>query len=113
MKYEGDPRRIEASLVKLGKDRERFIPSRSLRSMIRHGRLDQLERFKVNGIQAISVEGQETDRLGVVAWMVWTGILTTHLEKDHKADWQNMPGSNGDIHERLHGHGVPLPPRPD
>jgi hypothetical protein len=110
---ETDPLKIESTLYGWSKGREKFIPSRTLRSKIRHGRLDQLERFTVNGVQAISVEGQDTDRLGRIAWMVWTGLLTVHLEEDHKADWMNMPGSNDDIHEQLHGRGVPLPPPPD
>ena len=95
----------------MGKSRKRFIPSRTLRSKIRHGRLDELERFTVNGVQAISVEGQDTDRLGRIAWMVWSGMLIAHVEDDHGAN----PGatrSHANLHEELHG-GRAIPPRSD
>jgi hypothetical protein len=111
MKFESDPRKIEGELHKMSQDRVRFIPSRTIRSMIRHGRLDQLERFRINGVQAISVEGQETDRLGRIAWMVWTATLIVHVESDHGAN--APPGrSHADLHEELHG-GTATPPRPD
>jgi hypothetical protein len=78
---------------------------------IRHGRLDQLEKFRINGVQAISVEGQETDRLGRIAWMVWTGTLLIHVESDHGAN--PPPGrSHADLHEEPHG-GKATPPRPE
>lgn len=79
--------------------------------MIRHGRLDQLERFRIDGVQAISVEGQETHRLGRIAWVVWTGMLIVHVESDHGAK-PPPAGSHADLHEELHG-GTAIPPPPD
>jgi hypothetical protein len=101
---------IERKLAKLAKGRERFIPSKTIRSMIRHGHMDQLERFTVDGVQAISVEGQNRGRLGKIAWMVWTGTLETHLEQDH-GGWKfdpSAPRSNTATHEDMHGQPIHL-----
>lgn len=71
--------------------------------MIRHARLDRLERLKVGGVQAISVKGQRIARLGRIAWMVWTGLLITHLEDDHKVhDDGTSRRSTVEIHDELH-----------